>query len=106
MLPGGAGAVKIRNYKEQQVVPPGYKLLDSVVFFDRDSIGVNGRLFFRTYILRDMAVQMEVLLTPKGEKEYGGLLTAIFDSFLPPEGADKALQEWRYERGRERFKNQ
>jgi len=106
ILPGGAGSIKIRNYKEQQVVPPGYRLLDSIVVFDRDSIGVNGHLYFRTYILRDMAMQMEVLLTAKGEKEYGPLLAPMFDSFIPPEGSDRTLQEWRYERGRDRYKNQ
>lgn len=106
ILPGGAGALKIRNFKEQQVVPPGYKLMDSIVIFERDSIGVNGHLYFRNYILRDIAVQIEVLLTPKGEKEYAALLRPMFDSFMPPEGAEKALQEWRYERGRDRFQNQ
>lgn len=106
ILPGGAGALKIRNFKEQQVVPPGYKLMDSIVVFDRDSVGTNGHMYFRNYILRDMAVQIEVLLTAKGEKEYAAILRPMFDSFMPPEGADKALQEWRYERGRDRFQNQ
>ncbi len=105
ILPGGSGSLKIRNYKEQQVVPPGYKMLDSMVFFQRDSMGVNGRIVIRNYILREMSVQMEVLLTAKGEKEYGGVLNAMLDSFLPPADQEKALHEWRYERGKDRFKN-
>jgi hypothetical protein len=76
-----------------------------MVFFQRDSIGVNGRIIIRNYILSDMAVQMEVLLTAKGEKEYGGILGAMFDSFLPPADQQTKLQDWRYERGKDRFKN-
>ncbi len=105
ILPGGCGSVKIRNYREQQVVPPGYKLLDSMVFFESDSMGVNGRIIMRNYILRDMSVQIEVLLTAKGEKEYGAILTPMFDSFIPPPDQEKILHDWRYQRGKDRFKN-
>jgi len=100
ILSGGSGAIKIWNYQERQVVPEGYKLLDSMVFYDIDSMGVNGKINIRTYILHSMVVRVEVLLTEKGNKEYADRLRGIFDSFMPPEGMAKALEQWRYEYGK------
>jgi hypothetical protein len=100
ILSGGAGAIKIWNYKEQQVVPQGYKMLDSMVYYETDSVGVNGTIHIRTYILHWLVVRIEVLLTEKGRLEYGDRLRAIFDSFTPPEGTEKTLEQWRYEYGK------
>lgn len=100
ILSGGAGAIKIWNYQERQVVPEGYKLLDSMVYFDIDSAGVNGKIHIRSYILQSMVVRIEVLLTEKGNKEYADRLRAIFDSFMPPAGISKTLEQWRYEYGK------
>jgi hypothetical protein len=101
ILPGGAGSIKIWNLKERQVVPPGYKMLDSMIYYDIDSVGVNGKIRTRTYILHFMAVRMQVLLTPKGEPEYADRLKAIFDSFTPPATAGKILERWRFEYGKD-----
>ncbi|MEO5929843.1 MAG: hypothetical protein ABIR47_07915 [Candidatus Kapaibacterium sp.] len=98
ILPGGAGAIRIQNFAEGQMVPKGYKLMDSIHIFDVDSAGTNGMIHRRTYILRDIAVLIDILLTDKGAKEYGDHLHGIFDSFMPPEGSEKALQQWRYGR--------
>lgn len=100
MLTGGAGALKIWNYKETQVVPPNYKVIDSAIFYDKDSAGVNGKLHTRTYILDSIVVRIEALLTPKGEAEYGSRLLAIFDSFVAPPAARKEMPLWRFEYGR------
>ena len=87
------------TFAEGQMVPKGYKVTeDSVHYFQIDSNGTNGTIHRRNYILRDIVVIMEVLLTPKGQNEYGSQLQAIFDSFVPPPGADKSLQDWRFGR--------
>jgi hypothetical protein len=99
ILPGGSGSIKIQNFAEGQMVPKGYKVTeDSVHYYQIDSAGTNGTIHRRNYILRDIVVIMEVLLTPKGQNEYGAQLQAIFDSFVPPPGADKTLQDWRFGR--------
>ena len=99
MLRGGLGGVTITYYTEKRIVPTGYYLLDSLIhFYGADSAGRNGTIHRRSYILRDQSVDIEVLLTEKGETALGGSLTALFDSFMPPEGAQFELEDWRYGR--------
>lgn len=98
ILPGGSGAITIYYYLEGRMVPKDYKLLDSIHYYDVDSVGRNGTIHRRVYILKDIAVQMDILLTPKGETEYGGLIEQIFATFVPPPGAEKKLDAWRYGR--------
>ena len=100
LLSGGCGAVKIWNYRETQVVPADYKLLDSLIYYDRDSSGVNGTIHTRTYIMDSIVVRVEVLLTAKGAPEYAPRLKAIFDSFTPPPLATMRLDKWRFEYGK------
>ncbi|MBS1911609.1 MAG: hypothetical protein JST22_06465 [Bacteroidetes bacterium] len=101
LLSGGFGAIKIWNYAETQVVPAHYKTLDSIVYYETDSAGVNGTIHIRTYIMDSIVVRMEVLLTAKGATEFGGsVLKAMFDSFVPPPNARKQLAQWRYEFGK------
>ena len=101
ILPGGAGSIKIWNLKERQVVPPGYNMLDSMIYHESDSVGVLGKIRTRSYVLHFLVVRVQVLLTPKGEKEYADRLKAIFDSFVPPPKATKILERWRFEYGQD-----
>lgn len=99
MLRGGRGGVTIRYYTEKRIVPTGYMLLDSAIHYhETDSVGRNGTIYRRSYILRDQAIDIEILLTDKGHADLGGSITGIFDSFLPPESAAFELEEWRYGR--------
>lgn len=100
ILSGGCGALRIWNYNETQVVPPSYKVLRGVIFFDKDSSGVNGKLYTRSFILDSVVIRIEALLTPKGQTEYGSRLMAIFDSFEPPPMARKEMALWRFEYGK------
>ena len=100
MLRGGRGGVTIRYYTEQRVLPAGYLLLDSNMhFYEYDSTGQNGMIYRRVYVLTDQAIEMEVMLTKKGQADLGpAVATAIFDSFIPPASATFFLEEWRYGR--------
>lgn len=105
MLRGGRGGVTIRYYTEQRMLPAGYSLLDSAMhFYEYDSVGRNGTIYRRIYVLTDQTIEMEVMLTEKGAAELGSdIAVAIFDSFLPPDGATYALEEWRYGRNPEDY---
>jgi hypothetical protein len=105
ILPGGSGAITIYHYQEGRMVPKDYKLLDSIHYYDVDSAGRNGMIHRRVYILKDIAVQMDVLLTDKGQTEYGAELKQIFDSFVPPPGAERRLEAWRYGRNPKEYEN-
>lgn len=99
MLRNGRGGVFIRYYTEQRMLPLGYALLDSAIhFYEADSAGRNGHIYRRTYVLTDQTIEMEITLTEKGQADLGGVVQAIFDSFLPPKEATFALQGWRYGR--------
>ena len=99
MLRGGRGGVFIRYYTEQRMMPLGYMLLDSTIhYYEIDSTGRNGNIYRRTYVMTDQAVEIEVMLTEKGEAELKESVTAMFDSFLPPKDATYALEQWRYGR--------
>lgn len=104
MLRGGLGGVTMRYYTEQRMLPLGYKLLDSTLhFYESDSTGRNGQIYRRTYVMTDQAVEIDILLTDKGQQDLGSHVMAIFDSFLPPKQATFALQEWRYGRNPEDY---
>jgi len=103
ILPGGCGSITIRYFAEGRIVPKGYRLLDSVHVWDSDSTGRNGQIHRRLYILTDIAIELEVLLTAKGEAEYGPVLSAIRDGFTPPAGAPTSLPLWRYGRNPSEF---
>ena len=99
MLRGGLGGITIKYYTEKRIVPTGYYLLDSLIHYhESDSVGRNGKIYRRSYILRDQAIDIEVLLTDKGGTALGGSITALFDSFMPPAGAAFELEDWRYGR--------
>ena len=99
MLRGGRGGMKVRYYTEQRMMPLGYKLLDSILhYYEIDSVGRNGNIYRRTYVMTDQAVEIEILLTEKGETDLKEHLVGIFDSFIPPDSATFELQEWRYGR--------
>lgn len=103
ILPGGSGSITIRNFAEGRMIPAGFRYLDSIHVSDRDSIGQNGMIHRRVYILTDMAVQIDILLTDKGTREYGTVIAAIMDSFVPPAGASKTIPAWRYGRDPREF---
>jgi hypothetical protein len=105
ILSGGNGAITIYHYAEPRMVPKDYKLLDSIHYFDIDSTGRNGMIHRRIYILKDVAIQMDILLTEKGEATYGELVEPIFASFVPPPGAEKTLDAWRYGRDPKEFEH-
>ena len=48
--------------------------------------------------MTDQAVEIEILLTVKGETDLKESVTAIFDSFAPPSAATFDLEQWRYGR--------
>lgn len=99
MLRGGLGGMKMRYYTERRMLPAGYKLLDSTIhYYEHDSAGKNGHIYKRAYVLADHAVEFEILLTERGKEQLGGLVTAIFDSFMPKEGSIFELEGWRYGR--------
>ena len=98
ILPGGAGSITITYFTEPRMVPKDYRTLDSAHFYQYDSVGRNGMIHRRVYVLRENAIHIDVLLTDKGEKMYGAVVPAIFDSFVPPPGAIFALETWRYGR--------
>ena len=98
MIPGGNGAISIEYVTEQRILPKSYALLDSMHYYEVDSAGRNGTIHRRVYVLRDVSVQMDILLTTKGEKEYADRVKPIFDSFQPPPGASFTLEGWRYGR--------
>lgn len=99
ILTGGCGGVKIWNLKETQVVPFNYRLLDSIIYYENDSVGVNGKIRTRTYIMDSAVVRIEVMLTAKGQAEYTPILKAMFDTFLPPPNITMRLDKWRFEYG-------
>lgn len=103
LIPGGNGSIMIYYVKEGRMVPRNFQMLDSVHYYQFDSLGRNGMIYRRVYILKDYAIQIDILLTPKGQKEYADKVTAIFDSFIPPPDAIKALQAWRYGRNPKEF---
>ncbi len=103
ILPGACGSITIQNFKEGRMVPQGYRFLDSVHVWDKDSTGRNGIIHRRLYILTKLAVQIDILLTEKGSLEYGSVIPAILDSFVAPEGAEKVLPAWRYGRSASEF---
>ncbi len=99
MLRGRRGGISIRYYTEQRMIPLGYKLLDSTLhFYEIDSVGRNGNIYRRTYVMTDQAVEIEIMLTEKGDADLKEKVEAMFDSFLPPETARMELEEWRYGR--------
>lgn len=98
ILPGGAGAITIRHIKEWRMVPRDFKMMDGVHYHDPDSVGRNGKIFKRVYILKENTVEIEILLTAKGETEYADKVQAIKDSFVPMPNAVKELDAWRYGR--------
>ena len=104
MLRGGRGGIKIRYYTEQRMMPLGYMLLDSLVhFYEIDSVGRNGTIYRRTYVMTDQAVEIEILLTDKGETDLKDVLMPMFDSFTAPETATYELEGWRYGRNPEDY---
>jgi hypothetical protein len=103
ILSGGSGSITIYHFAEPRMVPKDYKLIDSIHYFDIDSAGRNGMIHRRVYILKEIAVQMDILLTEKGAKEYGDLVEPIFTSFVPPAGAERRLDAWRYGRDPKEF---
>jgi hypothetical protein len=105
ILPGGSGSVTMQYFAEPRMVPKDYKLLDSIRYYDIDSTGRNGMIYRRVYILKDFAVQIDILLTEKGQKEYGDLVRPIFDTFVPPAGAVRELEAWRYGRDPKEFEH-
>lgn len=101
MLREGRGGIFVRYYTEQRMLPLGYAVLDSTIhFYEADSLGRNGHIYRRTYVMTDQTVEIEVNLTEKGQADLGSKLQAIFDSFLPPKEATFALQTWRYGRSK------
>ncbi len=105
IIPGGNGSIKVQYFTEKRMVPKGFGMLDSMRFADVDSAGRNGMIHRRTYILRDFAVQIDILLTDKGEQAYGGRVHAIFDSFDPKAGSPTDLEAWRYGRDPRQFEH-
>ena len=105
MLPGGNGAVTITYFTEPRQVPKDYRTLDSAHYYQYDSVGRNGMIHRRVYVLRDNAIHIDVLLTDKGAKNYGAVVPAIFDSFVPPPDAVFALESWRYGRKESEFEH-
>lgn len=104
MLRGGRGGLTIRYYTEQRMMPLGFALLDSTIhFYEIDSTGRNGHIFRRTYVLTDQTIEIEMVLTDKGQTDLGDKVAAIFDSFLPPKEATFELQKWRYGRNPEDY---
>jgi hypothetical protein len=106
MLRGGLGGLTIKYYTERRQLPVGYKLLDSVIhFYEADSVGRNGKIYKRSYVLSEQAIDIEVMLTEKGQAELGEKLQAIFDSFQPPPTATFVLKEWQYGRNPEDYES-
>lgn len=105
ILPSRAGSITVRYYHEGRMVPKGFRMLDSIHVFDSDSLGRNGKIYRRLYILTEFAVETEVLLTPTGEAEYGPLMDAIFDSFVAPSGSACLLPQWRYGRDPSKYEH-
>ncbi|MGE3800020.1 MAG: hypothetical protein AB7H80_03290 [Candidatus Kapaibacterium sp.] len=104
LLRGGRGGLKIRYYTEQRMIPLGYALLDSTIhYYEIDSAGRNGNIYRRTYVLTDQSVEIELLLTEKGEADLKESVVALFDSFVPPPSATFNLQQWRYGRNPEEY---
>ncbi|MBC8143973.1 MAG: hypothetical protein H7X80_00220 [bacterium] len=103
ILPGGSGAITLTHVTEPRMVPKDFRLLDSVHFYQYDSLGRNGTIHRRVYVLKENAIQFDVLLTDKGERNFGALVNAIFDSFVPAPGAVFALESWRYGRDPREF---
>jgi hypothetical protein len=104
MLRGGLGGLTIKYYTERRQLPVGYKLLDSAIhFYEADSVGRNGKIYKRSYVLAEQAIDIEVMLTEKGQAELEGKLLAIFDSFQPPAEATFTLKEWQYGRNPEDY---
>lgn len=99
----GGGAVTVTFYTEPRMVPKDFRTLDSMHFYQYDSAGRNGMIHRRVYVLRDNAIQIDVLLTEKGERMFGAVVPAIFDSFVPPPDATFALESWRYGRDPREF---
>jgi hypothetical protein len=105
IIPDGNGSIKVQYFTEKRMVPKPYGILDSMRFADVDSAGRNGMIHRRTYILNQQAVQIDILLTDKGEKNYGPRLRAILDSFVPPPGSTFALEAWRYGRNPKEYEH-
>lgn len=105
ILPGGCGSITLRHFAEGRMIPKGYAMLDSIHVFSRDSVGRNGMIFRRIYMLTEITIEAEVLLTPKGQGIYKEALGAIFDSFIPPPDALAALPAWRYGRDPREFEH-
>jgi hypothetical protein len=103
MIPGGNGRIQINYYTEQRMIPAGFQRMDSLHIADVDSAGTNGKIYRRMYIMRDYWVQIDILLTPKGEAEFKPLIRPIFDSFVPPPAAIFAVEQWRYGRNAKEF---
>ncbi len=99
MLRGGRGGITLRYYTERRMLPAGYSLLDSTIhYYEADSVGKNGHIYRRTYVMSEQAVEIELMLTEAGQADLGGLIRAIFDSFMPPATAGFELEGWRYGR--------
>ena len=105
MIPGGNGRIQLQYFTEQRMVPKSYQLLDSIHISDVDSAGTNGRIYRRYYIMRDYWVQIDILLTQKGEETFKSMVRPIFDSFLPPPNTLFALDAWRYGRNAKDFEH-
>ena len=104
ILKGGLGAMNIRYFTEQHLIPKDYKLLDSIHFFDSTGILLGNRKSFqRTFLLRDYTVQIEFQLTELGLTELQSKLSAIFDSFIPTPGSSNIMQSWRYGRDPKKY---
>ena len=104
LLRGGRGGMKVKYYTEQRMMPLGFALLDSTIhFYEIDSTGRNGKIFRRIYVLTDQTIEIEILLTEKGQSDLGDKVMAIFDSFIPPKEATFELQKWRYGRNPEDY---
>lgn len=99
MIRGGKGAITIEHFTEQRMVPDGYQLRDdSLHYYDQDSVGTNGKILRRNYVMNQQVVQLQILVTPSGEAEILPLVPLIFASFRAPEQASFTLESWRYGR--------
>ncbi len=103
LLSGGKGSIMIYYIKEGRMIPRNFQLLDSVHYYNHDSLGRNGMIHRRVYILKDYSIQIDVLLTEKGQQEYADKVTPLFDSFIPPPNAIKTVEAWRYGRNAKEF---
>lgn len=106
ILSGGLGAMNIRYFTEEHLIPKDYKLLDSMHFFDSTGTAQgNRKTYQRTYLLSNYTTQIELLLTEKGEAELKDKITAIFDSFIPSPNTSNQMQGWRYGRNPKDYQN-